>query len=276
MEQRMDRVLVTGGAGFIGSHLTEALVSRGVDVAVLDDLSTGDLGNLSAVADRVAFYRGDIRDGDILAKAIENRDVVFHLAAKASVSQSVKNPVDTAMINDIGTLNVLEAARRGGVHRVILSSSCAVYGDSPELPKHEAMEPMPLSPYALQKLVGEGYARLYHDLHQLETVCLRYFNVYGPRQDPSSDYSGVISLFMTRAISGEPPVIYGDGRQYRDFIFVGDVVACNLLAADAPEAWGKVFNVGTGSFVRVSELWEKISRLSGTLINPRLAPPPSR
>lgn len=273
MKLTVKRALVTGGAGFIGSHLAEALVSGGVDVSVLDNLSTGSPTNLTSIKDRITFYEGDIRDRGLLEKAAENTDVIFHFAAMASVTQSVEDPVESAMINDIGTLYVLEAARKNHAKRVVLSSSCAVYGDDPQLPKVETMAPNPLSPYALQKLTGEGYAKLYHDLFQLDAVCLRYFNVYGPRQDPSSPYSGVISLFMNGVVSKEPPVIYGDGQQYRDFVFVKDVVAANLLASEADDVGGKIFNVGTGSFVRIGELWEKICRLSGSDIAPRYVPP---
>lgn len=273
MKLTVKRALVTGGAGFIGSHLAEALVSGGIDVSVLDNLSTGSPTNLTSIKDRITFYEGDIRDRGLLEKAAENTDVIFHFAAMASVTQSVEDPVESAMINDIGTLYVLEAARKNHAKRVVLSSSCAVYGDDPQLPKVETMAPNPLSPYALQKLTGEGYAKLYHDLFQLDAVCLRYFNVYGPRQDPSSPYSGVISLFMNGVVSKEPPVIYGDGQQYRDFVFVKDVVAANLLASEADDVGGKIFNVGTGSFVRIGELWEKICRLSGSDIAPRYVPP---
>ncbi len=272
MKLKMKRALVTGGAGFIGSHLAEALVSEGVDVSIVDDLSTGNLANLAPIENRVTFYEGDIRDRDLLNKAAGNMDVIFHLAAIASVTKSVENPVESAMVNDIGTLNVLEAARNNQAKRVVLSSSCAVYGDDPQLPKVETMASKPLSPYALQKLTGEGYVKLYHDLYQLEAVGLRYFNVYGPRQDPSSPYSGVISLFMNAVVSKEPPVIYGDGQQYRDFIFVGDVVKANLLAAETTDIGGKIFNVGTGSSVRIGDLWEKICGLSGSNIEPRHAP----
>jgi nucleoside-diphosphate-sugar epimerase len=273
MGQETIRVLVTGGAGFIGSHLAEALVAEGTEVTILDNLSTGSMDNLGEIRDRVVFVQGDIRDRSVLESAVEDTDAVFHLAAMVSVPRSVEDPVESAMINDIGTLSVLEAARRAGTPRVVLSSSCAVYGDSALLPKQETMAPEPLSPYALQKLNGEGYARLYHELHRLDTVCLRYFNVYGPRQDPSSDYSGVISLFMTRAVLEESPVIYGDGRQYRDFVFVKDVVKANLLALGAPHVGGKLFNVGTGDFVRINDLWEKIRRLSGVDIKPQFASP---
>jgi nucleoside-diphosphate-sugar epimerase len=273
MKLNMDRALVTGGAGFIGSHLAEALVSEGVDVAILDNLSTGNPENLDLIRDRITFYEGDIRDRDLLENAAENADVIFHLAAIASVPQSVEHPVESAMVNDIGTLHVLEAARRNHAKRVVLSSSCAVYGDDLQLPKVETMAPKPLSPYAFQKMTGEGYARLYHDLYRLESVCLRYFNVFGPRQDPSSPYSGVISLFMTQAAAKRPPMIYGDGQQYRDFIFVKDVVAANLLASQAADAGGRAFNVGTGSFVRIGDLWEQVCRLAGLDIRPCFAPP---
>jgi UDP-glucose 4-epimerase len=179
------------------------------------------------------------------------------------------------MVNEMGTLFVLEAARENNVRRVVLASSSAVYGDDPVLPKHETMNPKPMSPYAVQKLSGEFYARLYHDLYGLETVSLRYFNVYGPRQDPSSPYSGVISIFMTRASSKNPPVIYGNGNQYRDFIFVKDVVRFNLLAADTDKANGKIFNVGTGRFIRIKRLWEMISHLAGINCPPEYEPPRS-
>jgi len=184
----------------------------------------------------------------------------------------VDNPVDSAMVNDMGTLFVLEAARKNNVKRVVLASSCAVYGDDPDLPKHENMNPKPQSPYAVQKLTGEFYARLYFELYNLETVCMRYFNVYGPRQDPKSPYSGVISIFMTKASDRNTPVIYGDGSQYRDFIFVKDVVKANLLAANGSEAKGKIFNIGTGRYIRVNELWKMIRQLAGNNIEPKYEP----
>ena len=241
-------------------------------MTVLDNLSTGHLSNLRHIESRITFYKGDIRDQDILIKASKNCDIIFHQAAVVSVPQTVDNPIDSAMVNDMGTLFVLEAARKNNVKRVVLASSCAIYGDDPELPKHEEMNPKPQSPYAVQKLTGEFYARLYFELYGLETVCLRYFNVYGPRQDPSSPYSGVISIFMTKASAKKTPVIYGDGNQYRDFIFVKDVVKANLLAANGSEAKGKIFNIGTGRYIRVNELWEKISQLAGNNIKPKYKP----
>ncbi len=275
MDIKFKRALVTGGAGFIGSHLVDALVAEGCKVTVLDNLSTGSLSNLEHIKDNITFCKGDIRDQETLINAAKDCDVIFHQAAVVSVSQSVDNPVESAMVNDIGTLFVLEAARKNNVRRTLLASSCAVYGDDPQLPKHENMSPKPLSPYAVQKLIGEFYARLYHGLYGLETVCLRYFNVYGPRQDPSSPYSGVISIFMTKAASKERPVIYGDGNQYRDFVFVENVVKANLLAAnaDADNVSGKIFNVGTGRFVRINRLWEMICLLFGLNIKPEYAPP---
>lgn len=258
------KALVTGGAGFIGSHLVEALVADGVAVTVLDNLSSGHLHNLEAVQDRITFVEGDIRDGALIDKIVNDVDVVFHQAAVVSVTQTVEQPVTSADINDLGTIKVLDAARRNGVGRVVMASSSAVYGDAPQLPKSESMLPAPLSPYAVQKLTNEYYADLYTRLYGLETVCLRYFNVYGPRQDPSSPYSGVISIFMAKAIKGERPLIYGDGHQTRDFVFVGDVVQANLLAAANENAPGRVFNVGTSQSVAINSLWEMIAKLVGT------------
>jgi len=260
---KIRRALVTGGAGFIGSHLTEALVSEGIEATVLDNLSTGHLSNLTSIKDRITFCEGDIQDRNITEQAAKDKDAIFHLAAQVSVPQSVKAPIESAMINDIGTLSVFEAARKNHVPRIVFSSSCAVYGDDPKLPKEESMWPKPLSPYAIQKLVGEYYAKLYNGLHHIDAVCLRYFNVFGPRQDPSSPYSGVISLFLTRSVAKQRPVIYGDGQQYRDFVYVEDVVKANMLAANVDNARGNVINIGTGLFVRINELWQKICMLSG-------------
>lgn len=272
MNSKLNRVLVTGGAGFIGSHLVDTLVTEGCDVVVLDDLSSGSLSNLEHVKDKITFYKGDIQDQKILMKAAKNCEVIFHQAAMVSVTKTVDNPVDSAFINDMGTLFVLESARQNKVKRVVLASSSAVYGDDPLLPKHENMPLKPMSPYAVQKLTGELYARIYHDLYGLETVCLRYFNVYGPKQDPSSPYSGVISIFMTKAVSKKPPLIYGDGKQYRDFVFVKDVVKANLLAATEDDAAGQIFNIGTGKHVSINSLWDMISLFSGLKIEPEYIP----
>jgi nucleoside-diphosphate-sugar epimerase len=272
MNSRLSRVLVTGGAGFIGSHLVDALVAKGCDVVVLDDLSSGSLSNLEHVKDKITFYKGDIQDQKLLMEAAKNCEVIFHQAAMVSVTKTVDNPVDSAFINDMGTLIVLDAGRKNKVKRVVLASSSAVYGDDPLLPKHENMPLKPMSPYAVQKLTGELYARIYHDLYGIETVCLRYFNVYGPRQDPSSPYSGVISIFMTRAVSKKPPLIYGDGKQYRDFVFVKDVVKANLLAATEDDAAGQIFNIGTGKHVSINSLWDMIRLFSGLKIEPEYIP----
>ena len=262
MNLNFNKALVTGGAGFIGSHLVESLIESGRDVVVLDNLSTGHLSNLSQFEDMIEFHEGDIRNRDMIAKAANGCDAIFHLAAVVSVPQTVENPVDSAMVNDMGTLFVLETARDLDIKRVVFSSSCAVYGDDPELPKMESMPVIPLSPYAVQKLNGEQYARIYSDLYDVKTICLRYFNVFGPRQDPSSPYSGVISIFMTKSSNGETPVIFGDGNQSRDFVFVKDVVRANLLAACNNQAAGQVFNVGTGKAVTINELWRLTSNMS--------------
>ena len=255
--------LVTGGAGFIGSHLVDALLEAGCRVTVIDNLATGRKENLSHVAEQINFIEGDILDEPLLTRAAAGCEVVFHQAAVVSVPKTVEDPVGSAAVNDLGTVKVLEAARRGGSRRVVLASSSAVYGDDPSLPKKEEMPPRPLTPYAVQKLTGEYNARLYHDLYGMETVCLRYFNVYGPRQDPSSPYSGVISIFMSRAMENAAPMIYGDGGQFRDFIFVRDVVTANLLSAAMPGVGGCVMNVGTGTQVTINRLWEMVQALDG-------------
>ena len=264
-----NHALVTGGAGFIGSHLVEALLSGGCKVRVLDNLSTGHLHNLEPVMDHITFYKNDIRELEMVEEAAEGCDVIFHLAAVVAVQQTISNPIESAMINDIGTINVLEAARAKNVRRVVLASSCAVYGDDPHLPKKETMTPRPASPYAVHKLSAEHYARVYFDLYGMETVSLRFFNVYGPRQDPSSPYSGVISKFMANAVSNQIPVLYGDGNQSRDFVYVKDVVMANLLAAGTDNLAGNVFNVGTGSDVLINRLWEMIAGLGGLRLAPR-------
>lgn len=265
--------LVTGGAGFIGSHLTETLAAQSVRVTVLDNLSTGHRHNIEHLKEGVTFIEGDIRDAGLLERAMVGCDVVFHQAAVVSVTQSVQDPAHSCDVNDLGTVRVLDACRKNGVRRVVLASSSAVYGDDPVLPKTETMPPRPLTPYAVQKLTGEYYAAIFGSLYGLETVCLRYFNVYGPRQDPSSPYSGVISIFMTRATTDTAPIIYGDGSQSRDFVYVGDVVQANLLAATRPEAAGGVFNVGTGTAIRIDRLWELIAASAGTAVAAQSGPP---
>ncbi len=260
--------LVTGGAGFIGSHLVDALLDAGWQVTVIDNLSTGRMENLSRALDRIEFVEGDIRDPALVQRCSEGCSAVFHQAAVVSVPLTVKDPVGSAQVNEVGTLHVLEACRKNRVKTAVLASSCAVYGDAPRLPKTEAMAPQPLSPYAVQKLAGEHHASVFAALFGIKTASLRYFNVYGPRQDPSSPYSGVISIFMDRAVNGDRPVIYGDGRQCRDFVFVKDVVRANLLAAAAGGEGGLVLNIGTGRQVRIDELWERICRIAGCTLQP--------
>lgn len=272
MDLAIKRALVTGGAGFIGSHLVDELVAAGCAVTVVDNLSSGHMANLEHLKEQITFINADIRDTELLTKAAGNCDAIFHLAAIVSVPQTIEEPIDSAQINDIGTLHVLEAARRNRVKKVVFSSSCAVYGDDPELPKTENMIPKPCSHYAVQKLAAEHYVRVYHELFDIQTASLRYFNVYGPRQDPSSPYSGVISIFMTKAASKTAPLIFGDGNQSRDFIYVKDVVNANLLAASADTPNGGVFNIGTGNFVRIQQLWEMIRDLDGLKIDAEYAP----
>ena len=270
---KIKSALVTGGAGFIGSHIVEALVSQGTPVSVIDNLSTGFMANLEPLLPAVTFHEGDVRDEALLNTLAADVEVIFHEAALVSVPISVDEPVESAEINDLGTLQVLDAARRQGCRRVVLASSSAVYGSDPALPKQEDMQPQPESPYALQKLTNEHYARLYAHLYRLETVCLRYFNVFGPRQFPTSPYSGVISLFMDCAAKGERPVVFGDGQQTRDFINVRDVVRANLLAASSDKAAGRVFNVGRSEAITINALWAQIAGLAGNDHAPRYEEP---
>ncbi len=272
MENKPLKILVTGGAGFIGSHLVEALVNQGHKILVFDNLSSGSLSNLAYVANRIEFVQGDIQDFDLLAGILSGCNLVFHMAAMVSVNQTVEEPVTSSYINDIGTLNVLEACRKNKVKRVVFSSSSAVYGDAPGLPKNETMGLKPQSPYAVQKITGEHYACIYNQLYGVETVCLRYFNVFGPRQDPSSPYSGVISIFMSKASTKRAPFIYGDGNQTRDFVFVADVVMANILAAKKKEAAGMALNIGTGCQLSINRLWTLICRLNQIRLLPNYAP----
>ncbi len=239
----MTRVLVTGGAGFIGSHLVDALVARGDTVRVLDNFSTGRRENLVAVQDQIELVEGDLRDPDAVAQAVNGVDLVFHQGALPSVPRSVADPLTSHEVNSTGTLRLLLAARDAGVRRVVVASSSSVYGDTPTLPKVEMMATSPRSPYAISKLASEQYAGSFAQLFDLETVALRYFNVFGPRQDPYSSYAGVIPRFCLAAWRGESCLIYGDGQQSRDFTFVADVVQANLLAAAAPEASGHTFSL---------------------------------
>jgi UDP-glucose 4-epimerase len=255
-------VLVTGGAGFIGSHIVAELLARGARVRVIDDLSTGHLANLGEVGGDVDFFQASVNDEAALRRALEGVELVFHEAAIPSVPRSVANPRETheACVN--GTFNVLELARQSGVRRVVYAASSSAYGDQPVSPKVETMRPEPLSPYAVAKLVGEHYCQVFTRVYGLETVCLRYFNIFGPRQDPSSPYSGVISRFISALMRDERPVIYGDGEQSRDFTYVGNAVRANLLAAERAEAVGHVINVGNGATITLNELLEVMKRLT--------------
>lgn len=270
------KALVTGGAGFIGSHLAEALCRRGVKTVVLDDLSTGSLANLAwrGPGDEIEFLHGSLTDAAVVRRAVTGCDRVFHHAALVSVPQSIAQPVESHRRNVLGTLELLTAARDAGVRRFVFASSSAVYGDS-EAPRIIESQPArPISPYGLQKLTGEQYARLFHALYGLETVSLRYFNVFGPRQSADSPYSGVIARFCQALLTGETPVIFGDGRQSRDFVFVANVVAANLAAAEAPaeRAAGRVFNIGTGESHTLLDLVTVLQRLSGRRLEPRFEP----
>jgi UDP-glucose 4-epimerase len=268
-ESLPDPYLVTGGCGFIGSHLCEALLERGGRVRILDNLSSGYLRNIEPFGDRVEFVEGDVRDPGAVQSAMQGVRYVFHEAALVSVFDSVERPRDNHEINVTGTLNVLMAAREAGAQRVVFASSAAVYGNDPVLPKCETMRPQPESPYAIGKIAGEYYLRVYHALYGLETVALRYFNVFGPRQDPKSFYSGVISRFADDVRAGRAPTVFGDGLQSRDFVYVKDVVRANLLAMhDARAGRADVFNVATGRSVTLLDLVGEMARIAGRRIEP--------
>lgn len=242
----MDFYLVTGGAGFIGSHIVEELIRRGERVRVLDNFSTGRRENLAPFLEHVELIEGDLRNLAAVRQAVAGVDYVLHQGALPSVPRSVNDPLASHAVNATGTLNLLVAGRDAGVKRVVYASSSSIYGDSPTLPKQEDLPPRPKSPYAVAKLAGEGYCRAFSEVYGLETVCLRYFNVFGPRQDPASQYAAVIPLFITAMLRGESPIVHGDGLQSRDFTYVANVVHANLLAAVAPDAAGRMFNVACG------------------------------
>jgi UDP-glucose 4-epimerase len=265
----MRTFLVTGGAGFIGSHIASTLVERGDRVRVLDNLITGHLSNLDAIRDRIDFIQGDVADAKVVAEAVRGVDCVFHEAALASVPWSVERPLDTNAASATGTMTVLDAARRAGVRRVVYAASSSAYGDQPTRIKRETDLPSPISPYGAAKLAAEYYCQAFAATYGFETVCLRYFNVFGPRQDPNSPYSAVIPLFITAMLSGGQPVIFGDGLQSRDFVFVGDVVQANLLAADAPGVSGRVMNVANGRSIDLLTLIKLLNRLLGTQVQPK-------
>jgi UDP-glucose 4-epimerase len=265
--------LVTGGAGFIGSHIAEALVARGDRVRVLDNLSTGHVANMATFRDRIEFIQTDVLSASSVAQAVRGVDCIIHHAALASVPLSVERPLDVHAACATGTLILLEEARLAGVRRVVYAASSSAYGNQPKSVKQETDLPSPLSPYAAAKLTGEMYCQAFTATHGLETVALRYFNIFGPRQDPNSQYSAVIPLFITAMLKGIQPVIYGDGGQSRDFCFVANVVQANLLAADASDVSGRVFNIASGKSTDLLHLLEALNRLLNLNVKPRFDPP---
>lgn len=267
------KYLVTGGAGFIGSNIVDELLRRNHQVTVLDDLSSGKLANIQHVRDRITFIEGSITNLDTVHKACQGIDFTLHLAARTSVPRSVKDPIDSNHINIDGTLNVLVGCRDAKVKRFVFAASSAAYGETPELPKVETMQPAPISPYGVTKYVGELYAQVFGKAYGLENACVRYFNVFGPRQDPSSQYSGVLSRFMLAVLEDKRPVIYGDGEQSRDFTFIDNVVDETLRAAEAPGASGLVFNGGTSSRITLNEVIRLLEKITGKKITPQYDPP---
>jgi len=267
------KYLVTGGAGFIGSNMVDELVRRGQSVTVLDDLSSGKESNLAEVRQKITFVKGSITELETVQKAVQGADYVVHLAARTSVPRSVKDPLETNRVNIDGTLNVLVAARDAQVKRVVYAASSSAYGETPTLPKVETMQPEPISPYGVTKYVGELYAQVFGRVYGLENASVRYFNVFGPRQDPTSQYSGVLSRFMLALIEGQPPVVYGDGEQSRDFTFIENVVDETLRACEAPGASGKVFNGGTGARITLNQVLKLLAKISGKRIEVRYDPP---
>jgi len=257
------RFVVTGGAGFIGSHTVDELVRRGASVVVLDDLSSGKEDHLAEIRNKITFIKGSVTDIEVVRKAMHEAEYVLHLAARTSVPRSVKDPIDTNRINIDGTLNVLVAARDAKVKRIVVAASSSIYGETATLPKVESMEPQPISPYGVTKYVGELYAQTFGRCYGLENVSLRYFNIFGPRQDPGSPYSGVLAKFCAAFLEGTPPVIFGDGEQTRDFTYVDNAVQANLLACEAPTVSGKVFNIGIGERFSLNQTVELLSKISG-------------
>jgi UDP-glucose 4-epimerase len=270
----MKKLIVTGGAGFIGSSLVRTLLAQDEGyVEVIDNLLTGHEKNLSDVRDRIQFHPVDIRNYNCIAPVLKDADTVYHLAAIPSVPRSIKEPVPSHEVNIDGTFNVFRACMEAGVRRVVYAASSSAYGDTDVLPKVETMQPRPKSPYAAQKLMGEYYASTFHECYGLDAVALRFFNVYGERQDPGSPYSGVISLFMTRLLDREEPTIYGDGEQTRDFTYVEDVAALCVKASKAKGVGGRVYNAGNGDKYSLNELWRVLQTIEGVQIPVRYAPP---
>ncbi|UCD16859.1 MAG: SDR family oxidoreductase [Candidatus Zixiibacteriota bacterium] len=265
--------LITGGAGFIGSNIAAELTKRGEQVRIIDNYSTGNRGNIRDFESSMEIIDGDIRDFWTVRDAVEGVDFVLHQAALPSVPRSVKNPLTSNSVNIDGTLNILEASRQAAVKRVVLASSSSIYGDTPELPKREEMRTKPLSPYAVTKLANEKYAEVFYELYGLETVALRYFNIFGPRQDPDSEYSAVIPKFINALQLKKPPIVFGDGEQSRDFTFVENAVQANLLATTAENAVGKYYNIACGARYTLNELIVLLKEIIGVDIQPRYDPP---
>jgi nucleoside-diphosphate-sugar epimerase len=269
------RYLVTGGAGFIGSNTVDEIVRRGHSAVVLDDFSSGREENLKRCAGKIEIVRGSITDLNAVQKACKGADYVIHLAALTSVPRSVNDPIESNHINIDGTLNVLVAARDAKVRRLVYAASCSAYGEAPFQPQRESMCADPISPYGVTKFVGELYAKVFGRCYGLETVCLRYFNVFGPRQDPTSAYSGVLSKFIATLLADGQPVIFGDGEQSRDFIFVENVVQANLLACEAQNCAGRTFNIGTGGRYTLNETLRLLEKISGEKAAAKYQPPRS-
>jgi nucleoside-diphosphate-sugar epimerase len=267
------RYLVTGGAGFIGSNTVDELVRRGDSVVVLDDVSSGKEDNLAEIRNKITFIKGSITDIEVVRKAMHEAEYVLHLAARTSVPRSVKDPIETNKINIEGTLNVLVAAKELKVKRVVFAASSSAYGETPTLPKVETMQPQPISPYGVTKFVGELYGQTFGRCYGLENVALRYFNIFGPRQDPSSPYSGVLAKFCTAFLEDTQPVVFGDGEQTRDFTYVDNAVQANLLACEAPNVSGKVFNVGVGGRVSLNAVLRELGKITGKTLEAKYEPP---
>lgn len=269
----MTRYVVTGGAGFIGSALVRRLLAQGGEVSVIDNLLTGRETNLDEVRSQIQFHQADIRDYPAIAPLVAGADIVFHLAAIPSVPRSIHDPIPSHEVNIDGTFNVLRACAEGKVQRVVYAASSSAYGDTLVLPKEESVAPRPKSPYAVQKLLGEYYASVFYSCFHLETVALRLFNVYGERQDPSSPYSGVVSIFMRSLMDRRAPTIFGDGEQTRDWTYVEDVTALFVKAAEAPNAAGKMYNAGNGGRYSLNHVWDLLQKIAGVTIAPNYGPP---
>ena len=267
----MAQYLVTGGSGFIGSHICEGLIGAGHSVRVLDNLSSGRRENLKPLEGEIEFIEGDILDQDTLYSAMKGVEIVLHQAAIASVKISMDQPLIEHQTNSFGTLSILEAARKADVRRVVFAASASAYGNDPTIPKRECMLPKPVSPYAISKVSGEYYCRFYSREYGIESICLRYFNVFGPRQDPASPYSGVISIFVREMLKKKPPIIFGDGLQTRDFVYVKDIVSANMLACKISRADGQIYNIGSGHSTDLLQLITVLNQIMGTTIVPEMA-----